>query len=103
MATEAPVPKRILLFGATGVIGKYILQELVAAKNSFEKIAIFTSPGTADKKKEEVDTLREKGVEVIVGDVHNEGQVAKVYEGKFSLHLPCTSLQSTLDEALLQP
>jgi thioester reductase-like protein len=37
MATDALMPKKILLFGATGVIGKYILQELYNARSSFEK------------------------------------------------------------------
>lgn len=83
-----PLPKKILLFGATGVIGKYILDALVSAKSDFEKIGIFTSPSTAEKKKHDIDSLKAKGVEVVVGDVNNEADVVKAYEGKFSLHFP---------------
>jgi aspartate-semialdehyde dehydrogenase len=84
MATEADLPKKILLFGATGVIGEYILQALIDEKASFEKIGIFTSPGTAEKKKETIEALKNQGVHVIVGDVNNEGDVKKAYEGKSS-------------------
>ena len=84
MATEAAVPKKILLFGATGVIGRYILQAVVDSKASFEKIGIFTSPGTAEKSKDDIDALKAKGVDVIVGDVNDGGDVKKAYESKFS-------------------
>jgi nucleoside-diphosphate-sugar epimerase len=82
MATEQVLPKKILLFGATGVIGEYILQALKESKASFEKIGIFTSPGTVEKKKEEIDALKASGVDVIVGDVTNEDDVKKAYERK---------------------
>ncbi|KAL5373137.1 hypothetical protein DPSP01_012940 [Paraphaeosphaeria sporulosa] len=44
----APLPKKILVFGATGVIGKYIISGLVDAKASVEKIGIFTLPTTVE-------------------------------------------------------
>ncbi|KAJ4290907.1 hypothetical protein N0V90_010103 [Kalmusia sp. IMI 367209] len=76
-----PTPSKILVFGATGVIGKYILHALINAQSNFDKIGIFTSPGTAEKKKSEIDALREKGVDVAVGDVESEADVKKAYEG----------------------
>lgn len=82
------LPKKILLFGATGVIGKFIVQALVDDKASFEKIGIFTSPGTAEKKKSDLDALKAEGVEVVVGDVNSEADVTKAYEGRSSLRLP---------------
>jgi nucleoside-diphosphate-sugar epimerase len=87
MASEGALPKKVLLFGATGVIGIYILQALIESKASFEKIGIFTSPGTAENKKDDIDSLKAKGVDVVVGDVHDEGDVKKAYESKFRLHL----------------
>lgn len=84
MATS-PVPSKILLFGATGVIGKFILEQLIEAKPAFEKIGIFTSPGTAEKKADAIKKLKERGVEVVVGDVNAEEDVKKAYECKFSL------------------
>ncbi|KAH7401512.1 hypothetical protein BKA66DRAFT_450771 [Pyrenochaeta sp. MPI-SDFR-AT-0127] len=81
MAANGQIPKNILVFGATGVIGKYIVQELYEAKSSFEKVGIFTSPSTAETKKTEVNSLKEKGIDVIVGDVQSKVDVAKAYKG----------------------
>ena len=81
MATESPTPKKILVFGATGVIGKYILQELYNAQSSFGKIGFFTSSNTAETKSGEINGWKEKGIEVIVGDVNSEEDVKKAYEG----------------------
>ena len=94
MATDIPLPKKILVFGATGVIGVYIIQELYNARTSFEKIGLFTSKSTVEKKADEVDGWKEKGVEVIVGDVNSEDDVKRAYEGLFSV-LPYTT-QRTL-------
>ena len=86
----SPVPSKVLLFGATGVIGKYILSSLVGAKPAFEKVGIFTSPGTEEKKGHEIKKLKEKGVEIVVGDVNDEGHVKKAFEGKFILISFCS-------------
>ncbi|KAF2000364.1 NAD(P)-binding protein [Amniculicola lignicola CBS 123094] len=80
MANEAPVPKKVLLFGATGVIGKDILNALVDDKASFEKIGIFTSPGTAEKKAGALAELKAKGIQVVVGDVSKEDDVRKAFQ-----------------------
>lgn len=84
----APLPSKVLLFGATGIIGKYIIASLVEAKSSFQKVGIFTSSGTLSKKADDIARLKAKGVEVIVGDVENENDVKKAYEGKNRLLLP---------------
>jgi aspartate-semialdehyde dehydrogenase len=89
MATDNLMPKKILLFGATGVIGKYILQELHNARSSFEKIGFFTSANTAETKSEEINGWKENGVEVIVGDVTSEDDVKTAYE---SMPLPTSQL-----------
>ncbi|ORY00910.1 isoflavone reductase family protein [Clohesyomyces aquaticus] len=78
---EASIPKKILLFGATGVIGKDIVDALVEAQSSFEKIGIFTSPGTAKSKADFIEKLKNSGVEVVVGDVNSAADVSKAYEG----------------------
>lgn len=76
-----PLPKKILVFGATGVIGKYIIRELVNAWSSFEKIGFFTSRQNAVTKSSELDGWRDAVVETIVGDVTSEADVKKAYEG----------------------
>jgi uncharacterized protein YbjT (DUF2867 family) len=83
--SSSPTPSKILLFGATGVIGKFILQQLIDASPAFEKIGIFTSPGTAQNKGEELAKLKVKSVEVVVGDVNSESDVKKAFEGVFRL------------------
>ena len=69
------------MFGATGYIGAYIIEAIVKAKASFGRIAIITSPGTAENKATKLEKLREQGVEVIVGDVTKAEDVLKAYEG----------------------
>lgn len=84
MATNASVPQKILVFGATGVIGKYITNALIEARSSFDKIGVFTSPGTAESKKDELDELKNKGVNIIVGDVNAAEDVKNAYRGMCS-------------------
>jgi hypothetical protein len=74
-------PKDILLFGATGLIGTYILQALVNAKSSFGRLGIFTSPGTIEQKGAEIQSLKDKGVEIFVGHIESEADVLKAYNG----------------------
>jgi aspartate-semialdehyde dehydrogenase len=80
MASET-LPRKMLIFGATGTIGQYILQELYKARSSFDKIGFFTSENTAKNKADEVNGWKEKGIDVIVGDVNSESDVIKAYEG----------------------
>lgn len=72
----------VLLFGATGLIGTYIFQELMAARSSFGQLGIFTSENTARNKPDLIKSLQEQGVKVIVGDLTNKSDVTKAYEGK---------------------
>lgn len=75
------VPRKILVFGATGVIGKYIIEEIVNASSSFDKIGLFTSPFTAQNKADEINSWKEKGVDINIGDVNSEDDIKKAYEG----------------------
>jgi FlaA1/EpsC-like NDP-sugar epimerase len=84
MATNNSVPKKVLVFGATGTIGQHIIREIYNARSSFDKIGIFTSESTAKNKPEVVDDWKKKGVEVIVGDVNSETDVENAYKGVFS-------------------
>ncbi|EEA25121.1 hypothetical protein EYB25_002399 [Talaromyces marneffei] len=85
MSTEL---KSVLVFGATGVIGQYIITSLIKAETCFERLAIFTSPSTVDKKAKQVGALKEKGVEIIVGDFTNKEDVLKAYAG-FDVVVSC--------------
>jgi uncharacterized protein YbjT (DUF2867 family) len=84
MAGVDSLPSKILVFGATGLIGHHIIHEIYNARSSFEKVGFFTSESTAKNKPDELDDWRKKGVEVIVGDVNSEEDVAKAYKGTFA-------------------
>lgn len=74
--------ENILLFGATGLIGKFILEAILNNRSRFNRVAVFTSPSTLDRKKDAIESLKSKGVEVVVGDVKNEKDVLNAYEGR---------------------
>ncbi|OJJ08284.1 hypothetical protein ASPVEDRAFT_47451 [Aspergillus versicolor CBS 583.65] len=71
----------LLVFGATGAIGSYIIAAIVNARDSFNRIAVFTSPNTLSAKETEINVLRDKGVEILVGDVTNKDDVLKAFDG----------------------
>ncbi|KAI5459226.1 hypothetical protein BGZ63DRAFT_360700 [Mariannaea sp. PMI_226] len=74
-------PKSLLVFGATGNIGKYIIDKIANAQPAFERVAVFTSQGTVERKASAIKELESKGVKIIIGDVSNESDVKKAYEG----------------------
>jgi len=86
--------ENLLLLGATGYIGSYILDQIIAAKPSFGRIAIFTSPKTAETKAEKIEKLKAQGVEVIIGNTGNDEELLKAFEGQpFNLfHLVCEDM-----------
>jgi hypothetical protein len=67
----------------TRLIGRpnTVLQELYNTQSSFGKIRFFTSSNTAEMKSGVINGWKEKGIEVIVGDVNSEEDVKKAYEG----------------------
>ncbi|KAJ6164942.1 hypothetical protein N7470_003614 [Penicillium chermesinum] len=69
-------PQNILLFGATGTIGKYILSALLSARSQFQRIAIFTSPNTAATKKRPP----RRPTTARVGNIEDEQAVKAAYE-----------------------
>jgi uncharacterized protein YbjT (DUF2867 family) len=74
-------PSNVLLFGATGQIGSFILDAILSARDKFERVAIFTSQNTVDTKGDLLTQLKKSGVEIIVGDISDEAAVGKAYEG----------------------
>jgi nucleoside-diphosphate-sugar epimerase len=74
-------PKDILVFGATGLIGTHIINELIAAQTSFGRLAIFTSPDTLQRKPDAISALKSRGVDVLVGDLTNAADVENAYKG----------------------
>lgn len=74
--------RKLLIFGATGLIGSRILKAVVAAKSNFESIAVFTSPSSLEKKRELINSLKSQGINIITGDVNSDDDVRAAYQGE---------------------
>ena len=73
--------EKILIFGATGLIGRHIRDAIVENATAFGRIGIFTSPHTVQTKSKELDALKSKGIEVIAGDITSADNVNDAYSG----------------------
>ncbi|KAF2162047.1 hypothetical protein M409DRAFT_27427 [Zasmidium cellare ATCC 36951] len=73
--------KSILIFGATGLIGQHITNAILANKDKFDRIAIFTSPNTIWTKSDEIDHLKAEGAEIIAGEITSAAAVNEAYNG----------------------
>ncbi|KAJ5760626.1 hypothetical protein N7520_007782 [Penicillium odoratum] len=73
--------KNLLLFGATGAIGSFILEAILSARPQFDRVAIFTSPRTAETKASHLEKLKAQNVEIIVGDIEDEDAIKAAYTG----------------------
>lgn len=70
----------ILIFGATGFIGTYITEKVLAAQPAFNHITIFTSAETAATKSALLDTWTATGrVSVVTGSADSEADVKAAY------------------------
>lgn len=78
-------PKNILFFGATGTIGRYILDAVLSARDEFDRIVIFTAPYAEGKDSDKAAYLKQKQekkrVEIITGDISDEKAVLAAYKG----------------------
>ena len=92
--------RKVLIIGATGTIGTHITTAIANASSQFEKVAIFTSPATAEGKKGVIEELKRKNVEIITGDINDDEQLKKALSGRSrasdKLSLPLTFLLCTL-------
>lgn len=73
------IPAKILIFGGTGTIGRYITTALLRAKPSFQQIVVFTSPKGAKEKAEQLEKWKSEGASVVVGDLTSEADVTAAY------------------------
>ncbi|KAK8205098.1 hypothetical protein IWZ01DRAFT_544736 [Phyllosticta capitalensis] len=85
MSSPPPPSERIIIFGATGKIGTYITSAIASASPPFARVAIYTSPGTVKAKAAHIAALKERGVEVLVGELTDEERVREVL-GRDSHH-----------------
>ena len=74
-------PQNVLLIGATGNIGKHILESVVRAKSQFKRIAVLTSQNSLNTKADLFNSVKSKGVEIHTGDISKEADVKTALKG----------------------
>ncbi|KAL2136985.1 hypothetical protein VTI74DRAFT_11167 [Chaetomium olivicolor] len=72
---------KILIFGGTGTIGRYITTALLRAKPAFNQVVLFTSANSAREKSQQLEKWKSEGLSVIVGDLTSEDDVKAAYTG----------------------
>jgi hypothetical protein len=55
--------------------------QIIKAKASLNRIAIFTSPSTAQSKSEALDKLKAQGAEIIIGDINSSSDLSNAFQG----------------------
>ncbi|KAK4104386.1 hypothetical protein N658DRAFT_419155 [Parathielavia hyrcaniae] len=72
---------KILIFGGTGTIGRYITTAVLRAKPALQQVVLFTSPNSAKAKAQQLETWKSQGLSVVVGDLTSEADVKAAYNG----------------------
>ncbi|KAF2478845.1 isoflavone reductase [Neohortaea acidophila] len=99
--TAAHKTQNILIFGATGLIGRHITNAILDNAASFAgRIAIFTSSNTLWTKSDEIDALKARGVEIIGGDITSADAVNEAYTG-FDTVVSCVGRPVIQNQLLL--
>lgn len=76
----SPTARNLLVFGATGTIGKWITSALLAARPRFDTVSIFTSDATVSSKGSLLAEWKGQGLtKVIAGDVTSLEQIKAAY------------------------
>ncbi len=73
-------PHNILIFGATGLIGKYITSAILASGSSFAIVGIFTSSSSAQRKKVSLASYEQKGATIVIGSLQNPAHIPSAYQ-----------------------
>ncbi|KAK4071980.1 hypothetical protein Trihar35433_4044 [Trichoderma harzianum] len=74
-------PSHILVLGATGNVGKAIMDAIVNASPAFTRVSILTSKETAASKSDLIDGWKSSGVSIVLGDVTNPQDIETAYDG----------------------
>jgi NAD(P)-dependent dehydrogenase (short-subunit alcohol dehydrogenase family) len=74
-------PSRILIFGGTGTIGRYITSALLRTKTASQQLVLFTSPTSEKEKAPLLNKWKSEGLEVIAGDLASKDDVTAAYQG----------------------
>ncbi len=74
-------PSRILIFGGTGTIGRYITASLLRAKPAFDQVILFTSKNSTETKAPLLNKWKAEGLKIIVGDLTQNNEVISAFQG----------------------
>lgn len=82
---STPNPSKLLIIGATGVIGKYITGAILSSKSripSLSQVSILTSPATVSNpaKAALLASWKSQGLSIITGDINNADDVKRAYK-----------------------
>ncbi|KAK3905112.1 hypothetical protein C8A05DRAFT_31047 [Staphylotrichum tortipilum] len=72
---------KILIFGGTGTIGRYITSALIRARPASQEIVLFTSRSGEHTKAQLIEQWKSQGLSVIVGDLTSDLDVKAAYQG----------------------
>lgn len=78
------IPSKLLIIGATGVIGKYITSAILSSKsriNALSQVSILTSPATVSNpaKQALLSSWKSQGLSIITGDINDAEDVRRAY------------------------
>ncbi|KIV88822.1 hypothetical protein PV10_08460 [Exophiala mesophila] len=76
-----PPTKNILIIGATGTIGTYIVRAIIDSREHFDRICVLTSEKTLVQKVQDIAALEAWGVEVFTGRLESESAIKRACEG----------------------
>lgn len=77
-----PPTKNILIIGATGTIGTYIVRAIIDSREEFDRICVLTSEKTLVQKVQDIAALEAWGVEIFTGRLESESAIKRACEGK---------------------
>ena len=73
--------KKVLVLGATGVVGKALTNSLLNAKDNFERIGVFTSAESAASKHELLESYKARSAHILIGDLNSKNDVQEAFTG----------------------
>jgi len=85
--------KLMLVLGATGFLGKFVIDRMLASGYPMRVV----TRGGADWRNSRVSSLRQKGVDVIIGDITDDGMIERAVENTSAIVNMLGSFKETGD------
>src|SRR5437016_5555266 len=95
--------KKVLLTGAAGFIGFHLAQRLHARGDGVIGYDNFNDYYSVELKRERERLLKEKGIEIVEGDIGNEAQLEALIQQQQTTHLIHLAAQAGVRYSLTHP